>query len=76
MGSNTLGLQTDPHESDDILKEKKGKALSQTSARVLTSPTDRVSGHKVKIHRNSRYQVFKLEKKQTMIKVIFYLKNL
>jgi hypothetical protein len=73
-GSNTFGLQTDLHKSDDILKEKEGKALSQTSARVLTCPTDRASGHEVKIHGNSRYQVFKLEKNQTMIKVIFYLK--
>jgi hypothetical protein len=76
VGSNTLGLQTDLHKSDDILKEKERNAFSQTSARVLTCPTDRVSGHEVKIHGNSRYQVFKLEKKQTMIKVIFYKTNL
>ena len=58
MAINTLGLQNDQHKFDDILKEKEGKAFSQTSARVPTCPADRVSWHKVKIHGNARYSAF------------------
>jgi hypothetical protein len=71
MASNTLGLQTDLHKFDNIRKEKEGKAFSKTSARVPTCPADRVSWHKIKIHGISRYQVSNLEKKQTVINVIY-----
>ena len=43
VDSSTLELQYDRHKFDAIRKEKKGKGLSLTSARVPTSPTDGVS---------------------------------
>jgi hypothetical protein len=72
MVSNTLGLQSDLHQSDVIHKEKEGRAFPLTSAHILTFPTDGVSWHMVKIHGKSRWQHFKMLKIQTMINVMFY----
>jgi hypothetical protein len=40
VDSDTLGLQYDLHKFDAIRKEKKGKGLSLTSARVPTNPAE------------------------------------
>jgi hypothetical protein len=45
MDSSTIGLQSDLHRLKAIRTEKEGKALSLTSARVPTCPSDRVSWH-------------------------------
>jgi hypothetical protein len=40
MGSNTRRIQFDLHKFDAIHKEKKGKGVSLTSARVPTCPAE------------------------------------
>jgi len=48
------------HKFEGVHKENEGKAFSLTSARVPTCPADGVSLHMVRIHAESRRQLFKV----------------
>jgi uncharacterized protein YlbG (UPF0298 family) len=58
--SHTLGLKSDLHKLEGVHKEKDGKAFSQNSARIPTCPADGVILRMVRIHAESRRQLFKV----------------